>query len=60
MKLNNENSTIVKWQQYLAYLREWTNAHSDAEYYGMSPVCFDEWLDNEYAEEEEEVNNNDN
>lgn len=40
----------VKWSGYFAYLMEWMEAHGDAEFYGMSPVSFDEWEGNEYAE----------
>lgn len=42
-----------KWTRYLLYLRDWTYIHMNREYEGMSPVCYQEWLDNEYIEEEE-------
>ena len=35
------------WQRYVAYLKEWAEAHSGDEFAGMSPACYDEWLDNE-------------
>lgn len=46
-----ERADVVKkqvtWQGYLDYLRKWASEHKELEYYGMSPVCFDEWEDNE-------------
>lgn len=38
----------MKWQRYIAYLHEWADSHADESFSGMSPVCYDEWLDNEY------------
>ena len=38
------------WQQYIQYLKDWAEDHSSELCDGMSPVCYDEWLDNEYAE----------
>lgn len=35
------------WQRYIAYLKEWAETHSGEEFAGMSPACYDEWLDNE-------------
>ena len=35
------------WQRYIAYLKEWAETHSDEAFAGMSPACYDEWLDNE-------------
>lgn len=40
----------VKWSGYFAYLKEWMEDHKGVEFYGMSPVSFDEWEGNEYAE----------
>ena len=40
----------IIWQKYLQYLRGWADSHSESEFYGMTPACFDEWLDNEYHE----------
>lgn len=34
----------VKWWGYLMYLRDWADSHIEPGYYGMTPVCFDEWL----------------
>lgn len=39
------------WSQYIRYLRQWTTDHRKGAFYGMSPVCFDEWCDNEGSEE---------
>lgn len=41
------------WAEYLKYLREWTNDHAEPAFYGMTPACFDEWLDCEYEEQDE-------
>ena len=35
------------WKRYIAYLHEWANSHADEMCGGMSPVCYDEWYDNE-------------
>lgn len=35
------------WQEYLQYLRDWADAHQSSANEGMSPVCYDEWEDNE-------------
>lgn len=43
-----------RWRRYLEYLKTWADDHADPAYAGMTPACFDEWLENEYAEEEEE------
>lgn len=43
------------WQRYISYLHEWADIHKDDKCGGQSPVCFDEWCDNEkYFEEEED------
>ena len=41
-------------ERYLNYLLEWIFDHHDEEYQGCSPACFEEWCDNEDAEDEEE------
>lgn len=41
-------SRQYEWQGYLDYLKEWSENHKKIEFYGMTPACFDEWLDNEY------------
>ena len=47
----DELEWISDWQRYIAYLHEWADSHADESYGGMSPVCYDEWLDNEEEEE---------
>ena len=42
-----------QWAAYLQYLKDWADAHSDTGFMGMSPACFDEWLSNEGAQNEE-------
>ena len=37
----------LAWKGYLDYLKEWADNHKQINNYGMSPACFDEWLDNE-------------
>lgn len=36
------------WNAYIAYLKSWADEHSGYEFYGMTPACFDEWIDCEY------------
>ena len=38
-----------KWKKYINYLKEWIEVHSDPMSEGMSPACYDEFCDNEYA-----------
>lgn len=47
--MNNE------WKGYMEYLKNWVNEHGDERFYGQSPVCFDEWCDMEYLEEDEDA-----
>ncbi|MBO7715871.1 MAG: hypothetical protein J6S85_20070 [Methanobrevibacter sp.] len=52
--LNQRMELVSKqyaWQGYLDYLKKWAKNHKEIENYGMTPACFDEWLDNEYEEE---------
>jgi hypothetical protein len=35
---------------YQKYLRQWYADHKGSEYQGMEPVCFDEFIHNEYLE----------
>ena len=35
------------WQRYIDYLHEWADCHAGSVHSGMSPVSFDEWMDNE-------------
>lgn len=45
----------VVWKQYITYLGEWVLTHQDKKFYGMSPVSFYEWYDNEFDDEDEYV-----
>mgnify|MGYP003550216568 CR=1 FL=1 len=38
------------WSDYIMYLLKWSSEHADKEFAGMSPACYDEWLDNEMKE----------
>lgn len=35
------------WSRYIDYLHEWADSHAGSVHSGMSPVSFDEWMDNE-------------
>ena len=45
-----------EWAGYLQYLWEWaiSHPHSEPEFYGMYPACFDEWRDCESSNEDED------
>lgn len=49
-----ESDSDSKHERYISYLINWAIDHNDEAYEGCSPVCFDEWLDNE-AEEAYEI-----
>lgn len=49
-----ESDSDDQQERYLNYLLNWVIDHHDCEYAGMSPACFEEWCDNEDAEDEEE------
>ena len=49
-----KDSKRIKWNAYLLYLKDWVASHMEAEFYGSSPACFDEWQDNEVQEEEDD------
>lgn len=38
------------WNNYIEYLKDWARQHEGQEFEGMSPVCYDEFLDNESEE----------
>jgi hypothetical protein len=40
------------WDRYLLYLRCWADSHGEAEFHGMTPACYDEWLGGEHQEED--------
>lgn len=44
---------MTQWEKYIEYLKKWVEEHSGKEYAGMSPVCFDEWEDNEDVAKDE-------
>lgn len=53
---DSDNDIIAEpdlWTQYIAYLHEWANDHKDAAFCGCTPACFEEWYDNEHAEEDD-------
>lgn len=35
------------WVDYIEYLKQWAEDHKGDEFRGMSPACWDEWLDME-------------
>ena len=39
-----------EWKSYLIYLIKWACDHMDTNNHGMTPISFDEYLDNEYNE----------
>ena len=39
-----------KWDAYLEYLKDWADGHTEMECQGMSPVCYDEFIDNDYED----------
>ena len=43
-----------RWDAYITYLDAWNDEHSAAESYGQSPLGFDEWLEEEYEEDEDD------
>lgn len=38
------------WNNYIQYLKDWARQHEEQKFEGMSPVCYDEFLDNESEE----------
>ena len=42
---NDDIDQTTAWNAYLRYLRSWADFHSDPEFSGMTPACYDEWLD---------------
>lgn len=41
------------WCKYIQYLHQWAAEHKDVAFAGCSPVSFDEWLNNEEANDYE-------
>ena len=52
---NAEVDRTVTWRKYLRYLRNWADTHSEPGFYGMTPACFEEWLDCEYREQTSDI-----
>ena len=46
------NGMELSWRWYLKYLKEWADGHNGMEFFGQSPACYQEWFDNEMAEQE--------
>lgn len=44
---------VGHWNNYIEYLKDWANQHSEPENEGMSPACYDEFLENDLDDEEE-------
>ena len=43
-------SKTAAWNGYLQYLRDWADSHEEPGACGTTPICFEEWCDNEYNE----------
>lgn len=46
-----------QWDRYIKYLIFWAIDHQGKEYAGMTPVCFDEFCDNESDNDKEWYDN---
>ena len=56
--LDTPDESVMKekrWDAYIAYLNDWADDHSAAECYGAAPMGFDEWLEEEYEEDEDDA-----
>ena len=56
--LSTPDESVMKekqWDAYIAYLNDWADDHSAAECYGAAPMGFDEWLEEEYEEDEDDA-----
>jgi len=47
-------SKQVIWKKYLRYLHDWAKNHNKPRFFAMTPACFEEWLDNEYQDDDED------
>lgn len=47
----DDAETTSTWENYLSYLRKWSVDHAGEEFCGCSPAGYDEYINNEYAEE---------
>lgn len=52
-RYDDEETKEIVWGKYLKYLREWVESHNGSGCYGMTPACYEEWLDSEYKKEME-------
>ena len=52
MNFTKKRGALDTWNEYLQYLRDWADSHGEPGFYGMTPACFDEWLDCEHCEDE--------
>lgn len=43
----SDGDDAARWGRYIDYLINWALDHYGDENDGMSPVCYDEWCDNE-------------
>ena len=43
------------WGAYIAYLESWSKDNTDTGCYGLSPLGFDEWLEEKYEEDEDDA-----
>lgn len=46
--LLSDGDDVERWARYIDYLIDWAFCHASDVYADSSPVCYDEWLDNEY------------
>ena len=40
-------SKVSNWNNYIEYLKDWATQHQEEANEGMSPACYEEFLDNE-------------
>lgn len=52
MGFKNIQTPAAPWAAYCQYLHDWADAHADKGFEGCCPVCYDEFLECEYNEEE--------
>jgi hypothetical protein len=45
-----DKKDMISWRNYLLYLHDWAQEHSDPLFMGISPAGYHEWLDNEDLE----------
>ena len=44
-----------RWGAYIAYLEGWSKDNAETGCYGLSPLGFDEWLEEKCEEDEDDV-----